>query len=348
MQIKNRFRYLLLAITLIIFINKIYSQDNYKQIPLPENINGVNQEYSGMSIWKNRLYLLPQYGSNKETKLDGDFFIYSLSCDSISRVIDRKDVTLANYRTIRVNNLNRLPDSVKKYYEGFEAITITGGKIFLSIETIDSYDSCFLLKGVLDTTKNEINIDPLTCVAINRFPYVHNAGFEGLTYLSKENKLLVTYEYNGVPSGGTGYLIDTAFKKAFEKVNVPFLYFRLTDITASPDNKLYGINFFWNSDYDYYLNNNILRHEEKKIKTLIPDLRDKLNKNSTYLRQKTSCYSRIISLTNYKSNKWKQVTTFNCDNNNWEGLALFKKGALVISDANRNNFQATTLAYISF
>ena len=102
-----------------------------------------------MALWKNRVYILPQYGSNKDTKLDGDFFIYSLSADSISRVIDGKDSFLTSYRAIKVNNLRDLPDSVKKYYQGFEAITIENGKVFLSIETDEAYDYCFLLKGSL-------------------------------------------------------------------------------------------------------------------------------------------------------------------------------------------------------
>lgn len=329
-------------------VTNVNAQPSYKQIPLPQNISSINEEFSGMAIWKNRLYIEPQYGSNKETKLDGNFFIYSLRCDSISRVIDLKDSALTSYRTIRVNNLDKLPDSVKKYYEGFEAITILNGKVFLSIETTDSYDYCFLLKGKLDTIKNEINIDPLHFAAIKRYPYIANAGFESFTYLPKENKLLAMYEFNGAQNGGVGYLLDTAFKLPPKKVSAPFLYFRLTDITAANDGKIYGINFFWNGDYNYYLNNNMLRHEEENIKIAIPDVKKSLNNNPDYLKEKSTSYVRIVTLKNYRDIKWKQVTTFECDKNNWEGLALFRDGTLVISDANRNSKQVTTIAYVRF
>ncbi|MEP6948031.1 MAG: hypothetical protein ABI863_02095 [Ginsengibacter sp.] len=341
-------KYLALMISIPAFLSNVYSQDNYRQIPLPVNINSVNEEYSGMTIWKSRLYLLPQYGSRKETKLDGDFFIYTISCDSVGGVIDRKDSGLTAYRSIKVNNLQKLPDSIKKYYEGFEAITIVNGKVFLSIETTDTYDSCYLLKGKLDTNKNEINIDPVIYAAIKRYPYIVNAGFESVTYLPQENKLLALYEYNGMTGGGIGFLIDTAFKKPLKKINAPFLYFRLTDITATSHDKIYGINYFWNGDYNYYLDNNLQRHEEENIKNSIPDLKKNLNADPGYLKKNSTCYARIIMIENYRNTKWKQVVSFECAKNNWEGLALFRKGALVITDANRSSHQATTLAYVSF
>lgn len=344
----NRFLYFIFLQLIIVFIAcNSYSQGNYKPIPLPIKINSVNEEFSGMGIWKNRIYLTPQYGSNKDTKLDGDFFIYSLLLDSIGRVIDGKDSGVSSYRTIRVNNLAKLPDSIKKYYEGFEAITIVNGKVFLSIETIDTFDYCFLLMGILDTVKNEINIDPVNYASLKRYPYIGNAGFESMTYLPKENKLMVMYEYNGMQNGGIGFLVDTAFKKPSKKIRTPFLYFRLTDITAKKDGKIYGINYFWNGDYKDYLNNTIQRNEEKNIKTAIPDLKSALDINPDYLKDKNTCYTRIVSLKNYKDTKWKQVATFECSKNNWEGLALFRKGVLVLSDANRNSKQVTTLAFIT-
>ena len=339
--------YLLFFVSTFVFINNTCGQGNYKPVPLPPKISSVNEEFSGMTIWKNRAYLVPQYGSHKETKLNGDFFIYSLLCDSISRVIDGKDAGLSFYQSIRVNNLQQLPDSVKEYYEGFEAIEIVNGTVFLSIETNDIYDYCFLLKGKLDLLKHEINIDPLHFITLKRYPYIENAGFESVTYLPKENKLIAMYEFNGMPTGGIGFLIDTSFKKPVQKISVPFLYFRITDIKATKDDQLYGINYYWYGDYNSYLNNNILRHAEENIKISIPDLKDNLDTDPGFLKKNT-CYARIVSLKNYRDAKWKQVASFECDKNNWEGLALFRNGALVITDANRNSKQATTFAFVSF
>lgn len=339
---------LLMIVAMLLYKPVAYSQSKYKALQLPTAISGVNEEFSGMTILNNRVYLEPQYGDHKETKLDGDFNIYSISTDSISRVIDGKDTALTAYKTIKVLNLSQLPDSVKKYYEGFEAITIVNKQVYLSIETTDSYDYCFVLKGVLDTIKNQILIDPKHYVTLKRPLYIVNAGFESVTYLPTEKKLLAYYEFNALANGGTGYLIDTAFKKPPQKIKVPFLYFRITDISATKNGKLYGINYFWNGDYNRYLNNKTVTNPENSIKEVIPDLRDKLNKDPDYLKNSKTNYARIVALDNFKTGEWKQVTSFNASNNNWEGLALFRKGALIITDANRSSKLLTSFAYIEF
>jgi len=320
----------------------------YTPLPLPAPIAGVNEEYSGMATWRGRLYLEPQYGDHKETMLDGEFCLYSIRTDSLSRVIDRKDQALTAYRKLRVEGLAQLPDSVKKYYEGFEAITIVEGAVFLSIETTDTYNYCFLLKGRIDTVRGVVTVDPRHFVTLKRYPYISNAGFESVTWLPQEHKLFACYEFNAMPGGGLGWLIDTSFKSPPRQVSTPFLFFRLTDITASRDGALFGINYFWNGDYNAYLNNNLQRNREADIMKEIPDLADSLRSNAAYLRGKTTCYARIVRLDHYTSPRWKQVTSFECVKNNWEGLALFRKGVLVVSDANRSSKQVTTLAYVGF
>jgi hypothetical protein len=346
---KKHFLFILLIINAICFSGIAYGQGSYKNIPLPKNINGINEEFSGMVMYNNRLYLEPQYGDHKETKLNGDFYIYSIAADSIGRVIDGNDNMLTAYKTISVKNLDKLPDSVKNDYEGFEALTIVNNTAYLSIETHDNYDYCFLLKGALDTVKNEITIDPLHYIALKRYLRIDNAGFESVTWLPQEKKLLACYEFNGTPEGGHGYLIDTSFKQAPEQIETPFLYFRLTDIATSPDDKIYGINYFWNGDYSAYLNNDILKDQEENIKKTIPDLKTPIDNNPAYLKQKSTNYARIVMLNNRKDKHWKQViSVFPAFKNNWEGLALYRNGALIITDANRSSKQLTTFGYIAF
>jgi len=345
----KKYLYLTLFISIVFLPAIAHSQSTYKNIHLPLNINSVNEEFSGMTLYAGRVYLEPQYGSHKETKLDGDFFIYSLLADSIGRVINGKDTSLTAYRTVRVKNLNQLPDSVKTYYEGFEAISIVNNTAYLSIETNDTYDYCFLLKGKLDTLQNTITIDPLHFATLKRPLRVNNAGFESVTWLPKEKKLLAYYEYNGMPGGGKGYLIDTSFNKKPLLIKVPFLYFRITDITATQDDKIYGINYFWNGDYDAYLNNDQLKNQEENIKTSIPDLGDNISQNPDYLKKKSTSYGRIMMLNNRKDKNWKQVTSaFPAPKNNWEGITLYRDGALIITDANRSSKQLTTFGYVKF
>jgi hypothetical protein len=345
-------RFILLLAVMACCCARVYSQNKYKTIPLPKAISGVGEEYSGMCTYGNRVYLLPQYGDHKslikKDNLKGVFLIYSLLTDSIGRVVDGKDTALSVYKTLKVLNLDKLPDNVADEYEGFEAISIVNNTVFLSIETDDKSPNCYLLKALLDTVKNQIIIDPLHIINLKRPELINNAGFEAVTWLPKEKKLLAYYEYNGMPAGGQGYLVDTSFTKQPEAIKSPQLYFRITDITADAQGAIYGINYFWNGDYKYYLDNDKLNHQEENIKNSIPNLRDSLVKDAAYLRSSQTTFARIVKLKNVQDSKWQQVATFPGNKNNWEGLTLFRKGALVVTDANGSRKQATVLAYVEF
>ena len=344
-RLKN---YFLLFILLAVCSISSRAQSNIKIIPLPAAINGVNEEFSGITLWKGRVYFAPQYGNHKETKPNGEFDIYSISTDSISRVIDGKDSELTSYRTIKVKNIGKLPNAIKQNYQGFESITIVNGQAYFAIETTDTYYYCYLVKGKLDTIKNEINIDPKNYMPLRRYPRVENAGFESVAYLPREKKLIAYYEFNGMPDGGLGFLIDPTFKKSPQQIKTPFLHFRITDIATTDTDQIYGINYYWNGDYKSYLNNGILNNQEERIKTLVPDLADSLNRNPKYLDNGHTTYARIVTLKNYKDKQWRQVTSFEGFRYNWEGITLFKKGALIITDANRSSKQLTTFGYIEF
>ncbi|GAB2987194.1 hypothetical protein GCM10027049_28920 [Mucilaginibacter puniceus] len=313
---------------------------------LPATINGVNEEYSGITLYKSRVYLLPQYGNHKETKTDGEFNIYSLLADSINSVIMGKDSAVTTYRTIKVKNLDRIPTIIKQNYQGFESITIVNGQVYMAMETPTMHYYCYLFKGVLDTVKSEINLDAKNYISLRRIPYIENAGFESVAYLSKEKKLLAYYEFNGMPGGGIGYLIDPSFKKSPQQIKAPFLYFRVTDIATTTNDRIYGINYYYNGDYDDYLNNGILKNREDDIKKAVPNLKDKLIQYPDYLKNNT--YARIVTLKSYKDKQWQPVTTFDGEKSNWEGITLFGKGALIITDANRSTTQLSSFAYIEF
>jgi hypothetical protein len=326
----------------------VNAQKKYQVLHLPDSINSVNEEFSGMALFGKRLYLLPQYGNHKDSKLDGLFSIYSIGTDSLKRNIDGKDSCISNYRTIYVTNLDKLPDSIKQYYEGFEAIAFVGNQVYLSIETVDSSDYCFLIKGMIDTANNKVTIDPVHTLSLRRYPYIKNAGFESLTYLQKEKKLIALYEFNAMPNGGIGYLIDPSFSYKPKKISIPFLHFRITDAQANSTGKIYALNYHYGGDYKKYLNNDIIRHQEENIKSMVHDLKGTLIRDPDFLKIKSSGYARIVMMNSYKAKSWKQVATFDPFENNWEGLILFEEGALIITDANRSKLQLSTLSYVEF
>jgi hypothetical protein len=332
--------------SLVIVCNVASGQSKYKTIPLPAALRSINEEFSGMAQLGDRIYILPQYGSSKETGLDGNFDMYSFRADSISRVIAGKDTALASFSILKVRNLEKLPDFIKKTYQGFETLTFLGDSVYMAIETVDTAVNCYLVRGVIDPIKKEINIDHKNYLALRRPLYVSNAGYESITWLPGINKLIAFYEFNAVADGNIAYLIDTSLTKAPELIKTPFLYFRNTDAVTAPNGRIYAINYFWDGDFEKYLDNGIVQNAARDIKRAVPALKDSIIKNPDYL--KTHTFARIIYLKNYSKKKWKQVAVFDGFRNDWEGITLFKKGALVITDANRSTKQVTRLAYVEF
>lgn len=321
-------------------------QSRYQTIPLPFALRGIEEEFSGMAKFGDHIYILPQYGSSKETGLNGNFNMYSFRTDSINRVIDGKDTALTSFNTLKVNNLEKLPGFIKNTYQGFETLTFLGNSVYMAIETVDTAANCYLVRGVIDTVKKEINIDPKKYLTLKRPFYVSNAGYESITWLPRINKLIAFYEFNAAPDGNTAYLIDTSLTKPPETVKTPFLYFRNTDAVTAPNGGIYALNYFWDGDYANYLDNGIVQNAGSDIKHAVPSLKDSLAKNLDYL--KTHTFARIVYLKNYRKKKWRQVAVFEGFKNDWEGITLFKKGALVITDANRSTKQVTRLAYVAF
>ncbi len=345
-QYKKRLRWLKLMVAMVFTTGVVSGQSKYKILPLPPALRGINEEFSGMAQLGNRIYILPQYGSSIETRLGGKFEMYSFRADSVSRVIAGKDTSLMSFNTLKIRNLEKLPDLIKKTYQGFETLTFLGNYVYMAIETVDTAANCYLVRGVIDTIKKEINIDHKKYLTLKRPFYVSNAGYESITWLPGVNKLIAFYEFNAAADGNAAYLIDTSLTKTPEPVKTPFLYFRNTDAVTAPNGGIYAINYFWDGDYAKYLDNGIVNNAADNIKRAVPALKDSLANNPEYL--KTHTFARIVYLKNYRKKKWKQVAVFPGFRTDWEGITLFKKGALVIADANRSTKQVTRLAYVEF
>jgi hypothetical protein len=331
-------RSILLAFKLIALLvacaTSANAQSKYQLIPLPPALRSINEEFSGIAQYGNRVYILPQYGSYKETGLNGSFNIYSFIADSINRAIAKKDTSLSSFNTLKVRNLEKLPYHIKKTYQGFETITFVGNTVYMAMETSDTAANCYIMKGGIDTVRKEINIDTKNYLQLKRPFYIENAGYESVTWLPKINKLIAFYEFNARPNGNVAYLLDTSLTKEPEPVKTPFLYFRNTDAVTARNGSIYAINYYWDGDYAKYLDNQIVKSARDDIKHAVPALNDSLKKDTNYLKSHT--FARIIRLKNYRKKKWKQIAVFDGFRNDWEGIILFNKGALVIADANRN------------
>jgi len=338
--------YFILTLLMVLSSRFGFAQVPQKVIQLPPIISGVDEEFSGLAMHDRRIYLLPQYGQKKSVTIKSPFSLYSISSDSIQRVIDNLDSALSFYKVVPVLNLDLLPDSISKSYQGFESITFVGNDVFLTMETIDNFGYCFILKGNLDSISNTITINPTHFVALKKHPQIPNAGFESLTYIPELKKLIAVFEFNGI-NGGLGYMVDTALCSPPQKIHIPHLPFRITDVSADTNGDIYGLNYYWNGDFKHYGESELVDHHRTKLLQELPDLQRALNSDVEYLTEKTTSYARIVKI-RLPDGRWEEVRRIDTNGDNWEGIIPFSKGVLVITDANRSYSQRTLFVYVEF
>lgn len=226
---------------------------------------------------------------------------------------------------IRIDDPKHLLD-VKKS-EGFEAITFAGSDVYLAMETTsETEDSCFLFKGWLEknliTLTGRIGLPHLkNCDG----QPIGNAGYESLTYLPKEKKLLAIYEYEGEAGKPAGFKVDPKFEKTATPVYLDQpLCFRITDIQATGTGGYFGVNVCYEGSMkdDKYLDCHCSSNN--------PDV-------NAVIEGKTRSFSQIISFTQVNDSTYHWEHFRNIDASmpvNWEGFAMVKDNFLLINDTN--------------
>src|SRR6476660_6548246 len=102
-----------------------------QNIPLPYELRDeIKPQLSGLTWHNNKLFILPQYLNNRNKKLEGELFIYSIKYDSVERVINGNDTALSSCTPIKILNADKMPAEVHDHYEGFEAIVIDGNQVY--------------------------------------------------------------------------------------------------------------------------------------------------------------------------------------------------------------------------
>ncbi len=300
------------ALFLIILLSGLFkegqAQSTELQIRLPDSISSPLFEYSGLAMYKSKLLLLQQYPVQTFPGIDTADIGRQLNGDSSSAA--------AHYWQIRHldNIIRKLP-----FYQGFEAATVVGDEIFLSIETLDEDPWCYLIKGsindsliILDTTR----IAPLKKLrkeSGDSTITIHNIGFEAMTWLPARNRLLLLFEYNRYPKISHGFLVNKDLSQV-KPILVNPIDFRITDLINNNGN-IYGINYYYKGEFELF------------------NPQEKIRKDDGYADWTRDCFSRIVKL-NVKKNKvsFKVIQNISFNNDNWEGIMNFRNGVLLITD----------------
>lgn len=304
-----------------------------RTIKLPAEIADRNNQFSGLCRLGNQLLLL----SESRLQESAEAKVYALDFTSIDAQLAQKAAELP-YKKYLIRNLDKLRariDSTGQHYEGLEAMTVLDNVAYFSVETATSSPYCYVLKGVLDDTRNTITLDaqylvPLAKPTLTNGTHIYNAGFEAMA--SYGQNLLLLYEHNYFAHDNYAFTLPTtdATPDIPRYVPIKRLPFRVTDMVPTGKNRFVGINYFFSGADD-----SVYRPSPTDPNTKL------IRPESRYQN-----YCRLISL-RYKGNKisWKPLFELPKEYMlyNWEGLAAYRDGYFLINDKYGPSNQSTLL-----
>lgn len=288
-------------------------------ITLNGDITSPDQEISGLAWYNDNLILLPQYPEDR---------IYSIPKRQIIAFLD------SSLSTILPNEIKWNSSGLDKHisgFEGYESIIFNDDTVYVTIEVErQGENSGFIARGIIDNSKNEINIINKSLKKIKTPVTLRNMTYE--TILINNNSVITIYEVNSdkVNNSPIYYQFEMNLESHSTKP-FPITEYRITDATEiNEDGKFWVTNYFWPGDYgllkpdlSYTITNkNDIKPVERLLEFQIVD--------ENIVRTKTQPIS--IKLSEFG------------DSRNWEGIVrLDDKGFLVVTD----KFPGTILAFIS-
>lgn len=306
-------------------------------ITLPQPVANPAEEFSALAAMHKQLLLIPQYPDQQKT--------WAIPVKAVQKTVKQSNPAFnaAAFTEVSIQNLPAVIARVNQggsYYQGIEGAVAVGNTLFLSIETEEATDSCYLVKGYRQ--QQTIVLDTAHIVALPKVKcngkVVNNAGYESLTWDAASNKLLAVFEYTNVADVAqtpVGYLADTLLSPAqaalpvYIQQQVPF---RITDICAGKNGRFYGINFWWGGEYDDYFT--------CATQTPLPVKDSALFRNSAH---KLSCYGRVLQLQLHGQQlTWRPLQEIGYDCYNWEGIIPVNNRLLIITDANKGKYLEKT------
>lgn len=291
-------------------------------ISLPKEIAYYDNQFSGLFISQNKLFLLSE--SRLQDKAEGK--LYGISLPDLERKLTDTTYVLP-YRKYHLYNLEQLRDRItarQQVYEGLEAMTITGNTVYFSVETATPSPDCFVLKGTLGDTA--VVLDPEFLLPVPKPTFadgsrVYNAGFEALAI--EDNQLFGVFEYNYFGGGNYVYQLPVSAPPGQLATRLPLdkLPYRITDLTATGRRRYTAINYFFKGE-----------GEDSVYRTPADDqvATPLIKSGATYQN-----YCRLITLRRRgKHFSWQPLGELPRPymSYNWEGIAAYKKGYFLMND----------------
>lgn len=214
-------------------------------IPLAGQISGSQAEISGLAWYGNYLILLPQYPSRFGSNDTGT--VFALPKTDILAFLDGKSTQALD--PIKIPFI--APDLKNKVrgYEGFESITFTGDRTFLTIESKPGDMRGYLISGEIKPDLSELRLDTNNLVEILPQAELSNMSDESITIAGEY--LVTIYEANGanVNPNPTARIFDLGTLQPKGTIPFPNIEFRVTDATSVDEaGRFWVINYFFTGD----------------------------------------------------------------------------------------------------
>ncbi|MBN2424425.1 MAG: hypothetical protein JXR46_09495 [Calditrichaceae bacterium] len=209
-----------------------------RRLSVSAPLTDPKMEISGLTWYKNRLIILPQYPEKFES------YLYYIEKNDLLNHIFNTPKQVIEPQKIHIENYEFLKK--RKGYEGFEAICFHDSMVYMTSEFCNN-DSCFsiLISGTIDPGENTIRMDDNLVYRINAQTNLTNFSEEAIIY--SDNRIITFYEVMGrnVNAKPVAHRF-TPDLKALPPLQVENIEYRTTDATIlDSNNHFWIINYLW-------------------------------------------------------------------------------------------------------
>lgn len=301
-----------------------------EEIPLLGPAAESRAEISGMAWCGTNLILLPQYPDR--FAVDSVDHVFSIPQEDLLDYLDG-DIPDGIEPTLIPFDAQGLEEQIPNF-DGYEAILFNGDVFYVTVEAREKDVTMgYILTGKVVGDCTSLVLYPTSLHHLEPQADLDNMSHETLVYF--QDQIYAIYEGNGVNVNPMpiAHIFDRQLGKGTEKIALENIEYRITDATE-PDafGAFWAINYFFPGDKDLHPTNDQfaitygvgathLKSEtvERIIKLIIDD-------DGIRIADQAPIYLALLK----------------DDSRNWEGIAKFGDGFLLVTD----KFPRTILAYV--
>ncbi|MGF1468488.1 MAG: hypothetical protein ACFCGT_20375 [Sandaracinaceae bacterium] len=199
-------------------------------------------EVSGLAWYGDRVVLLPQHPE----RLERGPALFAIERRELEAYVERRGGPPVEARRVPLALGADLIGHPR--FDGFEALVFDADRVVLAVELLPDPEghggTGLLVRGHVLGDLDEVALDPSFSVELPAQTGLQNIGYEAL--LTWRNHLYALYEVNGAPNPAPRAVVLDSELRVVRQEAFPPLEYRLTDATApDPDGRFWVTNYHW-------------------------------------------------------------------------------------------------------